>query len=511
MSFVLGTIISSQKLRTLTPTRDSSPFTNHQLVPDGISVTSPTDTSDGELQVNDDDDSDVDEAVPSKRQRTGSNTRITISNVPVKSRDNECTNVDGRSKKRKLPSLQNFDTLAVGSEDTRMTRVTISNKDPSPTTSISSCIPIDPTIIDGGPKNHELPSPQNFATPSVLVVDSEDTRHTHIAISNTEPSPTTSIPSSVQIDSTIVDSGSTKDKLPSLRNFATPTVSEVDSEDTRKTRVAISNTEPSPTTSISSCVQFDSSPTTSIRTTPALSQNTPVKEGKADNSALTPSRKRVNGLSGLLVSRPLSTSTSDSSISVLKDREEPPRKTRVLALRSANGTKSKKSQSRIADQDELEMWTNADVAHVVFRKPDELNLLDEVEEEITKKNVSHILRYLMEMEAKSSGENVARNEGAISNCVQTQVATPESFGEERTAKASEWTKMDKDIQAVDGLEGQEDEETKDDVDSPQVPPQQLEDWSATLRALLKGKKKFQDQVCRDPSPSLKPSKFSFRT
>ena len=501
ISFVLG-INSLQKLRTPTPTRDSSPFSNHQLFPDGISVTSPVDASDSKLKVNDDDDSDDDEA-PRKRQRTGPNARIAISNVPVKSRDDKCIIVDGGSKKRKLPSLQNFATPAVSavdSEDTRMTRVAISDKGPSPTTSISSCVPTDSTIIDGGSKNHSLPSPQNVATPTVLEVDSEDTRHTRVAISNTGPSPTTSISSSVQIDSTIVDGGSSKHRLPSLQNFATRTVSEVDFKDTRMARVA-SNTEPSPTTSISSCVQFDSSPTTSIRTTPALSQNTPVKEGKTDNSTSTHSRKRVNELSGLLVSRPLSTSTSDSSISgVLKDREEPPRKTRVLALRSANGTKSKKSQSRIADQDELELWTNADVAHVRFRKPDELNLLGKVEEESTKSNVSHIMRYLMEMEAKSSGENVARNEGAISNCVQTQVATPESFGEKRTAKAPERTKTIKNIQAVDGLEGQEDEETRDDVNSPKVPLQLLEDWSTTLRALLKGKKKFQHQVCCDPSP-----------
>ena len=65
-----------------------------------------------------------------------------------------------------------------------------------------------------------------------------------------------------------------------------PTVSAVDSEDMRVIRVlVIFNTEPSPLTSISSCVQIDPSPTTVIRTTPALSQqNTPVKEGKEGNS-----------------------------------------------------------------------------------------------------------------------------------------------------------------------------------------------------------------------------------
>ena len=397
-SFVLG-IISSHKLRAPTSaSRDNSPFIDGQLLNEtsetsslqssgqfkfddlptwtslsnGSSVTSQMDdASDGEMQVNDDIDSDIDEAVPRKRQKTqtGSNARITISNVLVESPDKKSTIVD---KKHKLPSLQ---------------------------------------------------------------------------------------------------------------NFAMPTVSAVDSEDTRLTRVAISNkeTEPSPTTSISSRVQFDSSiPTTVIRTTPAPSQNEPVKEGQEGNSTSTqsPSRKRVNGLSGLLVSRPLamskSASTSDSSNSgVLK---EPPRKTRGLALRPTNwsyGTKFKKSQGGIADQDELELWTNADVAHIAFRKPDELELLSKVEEESTKRNVSHILTCLMEMEAGGSSENVAENE---------------------------WTKMVKNLHAVDGLEGQKDEKTRDDLNSPQVPLPQLEDWSTTLRSLLKGKKRFQPQVCCDPSP-----------
>ena len=357
------------------------------------------DASDDEMQVNDDIDSDVDEAVPRKRQKiqTGSNAQITVSNVLVESPDKKSTIVNGGSKKHKLPTLQ---------------------------------------------------------------------------------------------------------------NFAMPTVSAVDSEDTRLTRVAISNTE--------TRVQIDPSiPTTVIRTTPAPSQNEPVK-GQEGNSTSTqsPSRKRANGLSGLIVSRPLATSKSastfDSSNSgVLKNREEPPRKTRGLALRPTNwsyGTKFKKSQGQIADQDELELWTSADVAHIAFRKPDELELLDKVEEENTKRNVSHILTCLMEMEAKGSSENVAGNEGAISNCVQTQVATPE----ERTSKASEWTKIVKNLPAADGLGGQKDEKMRDDLNSPQVPLPQLEDWSTTLRSLLKGKKKFQPQVCCDPSPlslSLKLSKF----
>ena len=457
IAFVLGKI-SSHKLRTPTSARDNSPLINGQLFPDGSSVTSSTDASDGELQVNNDIDSDVDEAVPCKRQKTGtgSNARITILNVLVKSRDEKST------------------------------------------------------IVDGGSKKHKLPGLQNFATSTVLAVDSEDMRVARVAISNTGPSPTTSVSSCVQIDSTIVDGGSEKHRLPSQQNFATPTVLAVDSKDTRMTRVATSDAEPSPTTSISSCVQIDSSPTTIIRSTPALSQNTPVKEGKEDNSTSThsPSRKRANGLSGFLVSRPLaissSTSTSDSSNSgVLKDLEELPKKTRGPALRPTNwsyGTKSKKSQGRIADQNELELWTNADVAHVGFRKRDELNLLEKVEEESTKRNVMHILTCLMEMEAKSSSGNVASDEGAISNCVQTQVAIPESVGEKRTSEAPEWMKMVKNIQAMDGLEGQEDKETRDDVNSPQVPLPQLEDWSTTLRSLLKGKKKFQHGVCCDLSP-----------
>jgi hypothetical protein len=446
-SMILG-IISSHKLRIPTSTRDNSPFINRQLS-DGSSVTSPTDASDDEQQLNDD-DSDVDEAVPRKRQKTqtGSNARITIS------RNNKSNIVDRESKK------------------------------------------------------HELPSLQNFATPTISAVDSKDTHTTRVAIPNTRPSPTMSISSCVQINSTVVDGESKKHRLPSLQNFATPTTLKVDSEDTCVTRVAISNAKPSPTTSISSCVQIDSSPTT-IRTTPTLSQNTPVKEGKADKPISTHSRKRVNGLSGLLVSRPLatsrSTSTSDSLNSgVVKDREEPPKKARGPALRPTNwpyGTKLRKSQGRIADQDELELWTNADVAHIRFRKPDELILLDKVEEESTKRNVSHILTYLIEMEAKGSSENMARNEGVFSNCVETQVATPESAGEQRTSKAPESTKMVKNIQSVDGLEGDEDEEMRDDVNSPQVPLPQLECWSTTLRSLLKGKKKFQHQVCCDPFPS----------
>ena len=433
MSFVLG-ITSSHKLRTPTSARDKSPLINSQLpitpsetsslqssgefefddlptwtpLSNKSSVTSITDASDDELQINDDADSDVDGAVSRKRQRTqtGSNPRITISNAHVKSRDKKSAIVDGGSKKHKLPSLQ---------------------------------------------------------------------------------------------------------------NLATPTIPAVDSEDTCMTRVAISNTEPSPTTSISSCVQIDPS---SITVVNALSQNASVKEGKEGDSTSTHSRRRVNGLSGLLVSRPLemskSASTSDfSNLGVLKDREEPPRKTRGLAFRTTNwsyGTKSRKSQGRIADQDELELWTNADVASIGFRKPDKLRLLEKLEEESTKRNVSHILTCLMEMEAGGPSENVAGNEGVMLDCIQAQIVTPESVGEKRTSKGPECSKMVKNFQAVDGLKGQEDEETGVDVNSPQVPLPQLEDWSTTVRSLLKGKKNFQRQVCCGPSLlSLKHFKFAFRT
>ena len=441
---VLG-IDSSHKPRTPKSARDNSLLINSQLsnissetsslqssgqfefddlptwtvlLPNESSITSPTDDSDGELQLNDDIDSDVNKAVPPhKRQKTqiGSNAQIMNSNVlVVKSRDKKAK--DGSSKKRKLPSLQ------------------------------------------------------DFAMPTVLAAD---------------------------LDS---------------------------DKDTCVSRVlAISNTAPSSTTLISSCVQIDPSPTTIIRTTPALSQqNAHVKEGKEGNSPSTHSRKRANGLSGLLVSRPLgmsrSTSTTDSLNSrVLKDHEEPPRKIRGLAFRPTNwsyGTLLKKKlRGRIADQDQLELWTDTDVAHNGFRKPDELKLLEKVEEESTKRNVSHILTCLMEIEAGRSSENVARNEGAISNyCVQTRVATAESVGEKRVCKAPERTKMVKNIWAVRGLEGQKDEETRDDVNSLQVPLSQLKDWSTTLRSLSKGKKKFQHQVCCDCLFSLSNfSKLPFRT
>ena len=142
----------------------------------------------------------------------------------------------------------------------------------------------------------------------------------------------------------MVDGRSKKHGLPGLQNFTTPTTLNVDSENTCAMRVAISNTKPSPTTSISSCVHIDSSPASMIiRTTPALSLNAPVKEGNEDKQTSPHSRKRLNELSGLLVSRHL---------------------------------------------------TNADVAHVGFRKPDELILLDKVEEENMKRKVSHIFDVL---------------------------------------------------------------------------------------------------------------------
>ena len=72
--------------------------------------------------------------------------------------------------------------------------------------------------------------------------------------------------------------------------------------------------------------------------------------------------------------------------------------------------------------------------------------------------------------------------------------------------------------SIDNDQGhQEDEETRNDLNSPheQVPLPHLEDWSTTLHSLIKGKKKFQHQVCCDSSLFLFLSKtflkFSFRT
>jgi len=53
--------------------------------------------------------------------------------------------------------------------------------------------------------------------------------------------------------------------------------------------------------------------------------------------------------------------------------------------------------------------------------------------------------------------------------------------------------------SIDNSEEQEDEETRH-ANSLQVPLLQLEDWSTTLLSLIKGKKKFQLQVCSDASP-----------
>jgi len=185
--------------------------------------------------------------------------------------------------------------------------------------------------------------------------------------------------------STSVDGGS---RLPRLQNFATPAALPVDA------RLAVENkVEPSLTTPISSYTQIDKIPI-------------PISL-----------RKRTNGLSNPLVPRPLtmskSTSTSNSVNS--KDRGEPPRKRATLRPTSSSyGAKLKKSQGRKADQDELERWTNANVAHVRFRKPDELRLLEEVEEENVKRNVRPILTCLMEMDINSSNENVPRNEETLS-------------------------------------------------------------------------------------------------
>ena len=187
--------------------------------------------------------------------------------------------------------------------------------------------------------------------------------------------------------STIADGESRKCRL---QNFATPATLPVGSTDSNKTSLlAVKNkVEPGLTTLRSS---FDKIPISL--------------------------QKRTNELSGFLNPRPLamskSTSTSNSLNSgPFKDREEPPRKRTALRPTnpSYNGTKLKKSQGRKADQDELELWTNADVAYVRFRKPGELRLLEEAEEENVKRNVRPILTCLMEMDTKSSNENATRNE-----------------------------------------------------------------------------------------------------
>jgi len=251
--------------------------------------------------------------------------------------------------------------------------------------------------------------------------------------------------------STPVDGRLRKHRLPRLQNFDIPTGLAAASANAHVTHLAISNktsllaientkkAEPSSTKSISSCILIEqsspsptiTSPTTVIGAKSTLSQDPSVKEEK-ESSFSTHSRKRTNGLSGLLVPRPLampeSTSTSDSLYpEALNDREEPPRKTRGLALRPSNssyGAKSKKSQGHKIDQDELELWTNADVAHVTFRKSDDLRLPDEAEEENAKRGANHILTYLMETE--SSNEDVARNEGTMTNSIQNQVAMPDT-------------------------------------------------------------------------------------
>lgn len=203
-------------------------------------------------------------------------------------------------------------------------------------------------------------------------------------------------------DTIIVDDdGSRKRKLPILQKFVTPTAL----ADTRVIHVAIPNPEPSPTTTISS----------------------------NDQGNPTPTRKKLNGLYGLAISRPLamskSTSTSDSLNSgVHKDHTEPHRTTRGQALVQdkptnwSHGTRSKKGY--VADQDELESWTSADIAHTTFRKPDELKALCELEEQNTKRNVSHIFKSFMGTEG--SNGNVARNEWKNSNCIQIPIAIPDS-------------------------------------------------------------------------------------
>ena len=239
------------------------------------------------------------------------------------------------------------------------------------------------------------------------------------------------------------DSKSIKRSLPMLQNSTMPIAKAIGSADTCRMDVAIPNdslliikntkeAKPSPTTSISSYIQIKNcnlspiSATTIVKVKSTQSYNPSAKDEEMD-SISTHSRKRTNGLYGLLVPRALTVSKSTSSSDSLKSvREEPPRKTRGLGLtKLSHGTKSKKSQGRQANQDELEVWTNTDVAHIRFREPDELKLLDEMEEEIAKRNVAHILACLIKINPENSNENVASNE-TILNDVQNQAAIPDS-------------------------------------------------------------------------------------
>lgn len=333
--------------------------------------------------------------------------------------------------------------------------------------------------------------------------------------------------------STLVDGEPRKAILPRRQNSSTPApLAPVGSSDARVDKtslLAVENTkrvELSSITSISSNLSLG--PTTVIESKLASRQSLSVTQ----ESLTSHSRKRTHGLSaGILVPRPLamskSTSTSDFSNSeAFKDPEEPPRKTRGLALRSTNpsyGAKLKKSLGREADQSEFELWTNADVARVRFMKPDELRLHDEGEEENMKRNVSYILASLMEME-----EDVARNQRKISKGVQNQVAMPASsiytrcddlveeiFGPDSgnrgmTLHKPRMNAPNSHRSSIDNDGDKEDEEMRYDTNSLQVPLAQLEEWSIALRSLIKGKKRFQDQVCWDLSPSPKLSNFCLR-
>lgn len=195
-------------------------------------------------------------------------------------------------------------------------------------------------------------------------------------------------------ESTTVDGGSRRCSLPRPQNLATPVALPVG--------------------------RADSNTASLVKNEVGLSLTTPISSYNPYDKIIS-RRKRTNELSTSLPDpRPLamskSTSTSNSLKSAaFKDREEPPRKR--LALRPTNslhGAKLKKSQGRKANQDELELWTNADVAHVRFRKPDELRLLEEAEEENAKRNVRPILTCLMEMDIKSSNKNVTRNGETLS-------------------------------------------------------------------------------------------------
>jgi len=129
----------------------------------------------------------------------------------------------------------------------------------------------------------------------------------------------------------------------------------------------------------------------------------------------------------------------------------------------------------------------------------------------------------LETSRPSSNVAITRSNVAITNSQQDD----EKEIVNNSAEAPEWTV--KNIQTVNGLgmairsdidrekgentqnehyssindnEGQEDEETRDNVNSPQVPLPHLDNWSTALRSLIKGKKKFQHQDMIDLKNTL---------